>query len=231
MGLDPATMMALTAAGQVAGPVLANLFAPEGQELSSFEGRGALDPVTMLNNVNTLMGRIGQGVTDRAATPVGLPSAYVQQPGVMTGGGMAMPIGLVASDPALSNPSLLNLPGMGEFQNIFTDLVGQPDPTDDSYVDPDGYHADPDVPAGDRRAVPRTGTPAGTIQESPSAATTTRRRGIDTGVGQDGYGNLVRGADLMAEQGDDLDQGLASAQLLLDALNSGDPSQVLRAFQ
>lgn len=108
--------------GQLGGPVLASLFAPDGQELSSFEGHGAIDPVTMLSNVNTLLGRIGQGVSDRAASPVAVPSAYAQQPAVYSGGGLPMPIGLTAQDPALANSSLLNLQGLGQFQNLFQGL-------------------------------------------------------------------------------------------------------------
>lgn len=206
MGLDPGSALL---AGSLGGPVLSALFAPEGQELSSFEGHGAIDPVTMLGNVNALIGRMGRGVADRAATPISLPSAYVQQPGVYSGGGLPMPIGVVGSDPALENPSLLNLQGMGEFQNLFSGhdgmLSGRPEPdgdTGDSYVKPDGYHADPDLAMySDRVAIPKSAADATT-------PTTTRRKG---------YAQLVRGSDLLAEP-DDMDRGLAAARLLLQNL-------------
>lgn len=69
-----------------------------------------------------LLSRFGQAMTERMGQPVSLPSAYVQQPGAYTGGGMPFPIGLVAQDPAGANPSLLSRPGMGEFANIFKGL-------------------------------------------------------------------------------------------------------------
>jgi hypothetical protein len=141
-------------AGMLFGPMLGGLTAPEGQELSSFEGKGAIDPVNMLNHVNDLIGRIGQGVTDRAATPVSVPSAYVQQPGVYTGGGMPMPIGLVGMDPALSNPSLLNLQGMGQFQNIFNGVPSGNNPTNPIPKDWPDNPDDPNDPGGDHGIPP-----------------------------------------------------------------------------
>lgn len=195
-------------AGALGGPVLSSLFAPEGQELSSFEGHGAIDPVTMLGNVNALIGRMGRGVADRAATPISLPSAYVQQPGVYSGGGLPMPIGVVGSDPALENPSLLNLQGMGEFQNLFNGLgsLGSAS-TEGGYVDPSGYHAG-EGSGTDRAAVPKFGEGPPAVQEPLQEPSATRRKG---------YAQLVRGSDLLAEP-DDMDRGLAAARLLLQNL-------------
>jgi hypothetical protein len=192
-------------AGMIGGPVLANLFAPEGQELSSFEGRGAIDPVNMLSNVNSLIGRIGGAVTDRASQPVSLPSSYVQQPPVFTGGGMPMPIGVSGQDPALADPSLLSLQGLDQFKGIFDGLTAQPyDPNNPNPnpVTPDGgYQSDPYTPEGDRSAVPKAGA-------SGVEPATTRRKPAQ----------LVRGADLLAEdegQVDDMDRAVASIKLLM----------------
>lgn len=101
----------------LAGPVLSSMFAPEGQELKSFSGTG-VDPTQMLSGVNDMLSTLGRSLADRASTPVSVPSAYVQQPGAYTGGTLPFPIGVVGSDPALGNPSLLNLPGMGEFESL-----------------------------------------------------------------------------------------------------------------
>ena len=120
MGVEAATLQAiLGAGGALGGPVLSNLMAPEGQTLSSFEGRGRVDPVSLLSQANWLNNAVGRAVTNRAASPISLPSSYVQQPGAYSGGGLPMPIGLVASDPALANPSLLTLPGITDFEGMF----------------------------------------------------------------------------------------------------------------
>ena len=82
MGVESATLQALIGAGgALGGPVLSQLFAPEGQELSSFEGRGRVDPVSLLSQANWLNNAVGRAVTNRAASPISLPSSYVQQPG------------------------------------------------------------------------------------------------------------------------------------------------------
>lgn len=201
---DPATTALI--AGQLGGPVLSSLFAPEGQELSSFEGRGALDPVSMLSNVNSLIGRIGKGVSERASTPFSLPSAYVQTPANFTGGGLPMPIGVSGEDPALANPSLLNLNGMGQFQDLFSGLTASPyDPSNPNPnpVDADtGYSRDPYTPQGDRQAVPKA---------SADGSVTRRREPA----------SLVRGADLLADdasQADDMDRAVGAVKLLLQSM-------------
>lgn len=203
----------LTAAALLGGPVLSSLFAPEGQELSSFEGQGAIDPRAMLSNANTLINRIGRGITDRAATPVSLPSAYAQQPGSYTGGGLPMPIGLVASDPALANPSLLSLQGLGQFQNIFNDIQ-----TNGSYTGPGGDEEPPITPDP---TGPPDGVPAAFAPQSASARSGPRRRSEGAG--------LVRASDLIAAdagQADDLEQGMGAVELLLQAMNgSGGATQ------
>ena len=193
--------------GAVGGPTLSALFTPEGQELSSFEGRGALDPVTMLTNVNTILGRVGKGVTERAATPISLPSSYVQTPPVFSGGGLPMPIGVSGQDPALANPSLLNLQGMGQFQDLFTGIASPHGSTDDdggNVIRGQGFIQDPNLPPSDRTAVPKSS--ASRLSES-----VTRRKAS---------ASLVRGADLMDEGAelDDIGRAEAAIRLLMDNL-------------
>jgi len=108
MGMSPAAMQMLGMIGAgVGGPVLASMFAPEGQELQSFQDVPGLRPTDFLGQSRDLMGELGGLLSDRASQPVSLPSAYVQQPGAYAGGGLPMPIGVVGEDPALGDRSIL----------------------------------------------------------------------------------------------------------------------------
>lgn len=143
MGADPKTSSMIAAT--LLGPMLGGLFGSDGQERQSFSGT-AVDPIKMLSQSHDLLSRLGQGLSDRAHTPISLPSAYVQQPGAYTGGGLPMPIGLTASDPALTNPSLMSLQGMGEFERLFQGLGnGQAPPQPPGNVTPPGL-GNPDDP-------------------------------------------------------------------------------------
>lgn len=106
-----AQLLGMLGAG-IGGPMLSAMFAPEGQELQSFQDVPGLKPTDFLGQTRDLMGELGGLLSDRASQPVSLPSAYVQQPGAYTGGGLPMPIGVVGQDPALENPDLLTRPGM-----------------------------------------------------------------------------------------------------------------------
>lgn len=216
MGLEPATMSLI---GSVAGPALQGLFGGVGgggQELSSFEGHAGADPIEMLRNANALIGRIGQGVSDRAASPISLPSSYVQQPQVFAGGGMPMPIGVVGSDPAIENPSLLSLQGLDQFKDIFSGLGAG----SNGGVSPDhGYQPSGDATYyDDRYAVPKNEQASydDRSAENSDAAfydnTATRRKPAQ----------LVRGADLLAEDSsaDDLQRALGAAKLLMQSLEA-----------
>jgi hypothetical protein len=230
MGLKPSDYALL--AGMIGGPALSGLLAPDGQERQSFEGSGATDPRAVLGRNNDMLTRMMQAVTDRAATPISLPSAVVQQPGSYTGGGLPMPIGLVASDPALTNPSLLNRQGMGEFQAL-QDLMhsyggggseapyhGGPDdstPDNPDYVDPGGYH-DVNPPPGvpPRTAQPRRIGSGGGDSSSDQVSVTpggARRRSATTAPELFAEGDLIN-------PGADLQQALGSVQLLLESLRA-----------
>lgn len=216
--------------GSLGGPVLAGLFAPEGQELQSFSGHGSIDPVNMLHNTNTLIGRLGDAITNRAAQPIELRSAFAQQPTAFTGGGLPFPIGLSGVDPALDDRSLLSLPGMTEFEGIFDNLVSSQNPDDSGWVDPDGYHAPPGMTGGDRRAVPRG---PGSPSQSPTNDTMPVN-GRSAGPRRPGMGirahDIIDDNPLMAMGGDDLDQAHGAAQLMLEALSSGDVDSVIASL-
>lgn len=220
LGMDPVTLGLLIS--QIAGPMLGGLFGPDQQQRKSFEGQGAIDPSNMMRNNLALTSRLGNAITDHLATPVSLPSAVVQTPGAYTGGGLPFPIGVSAEDPALANPSLLNRPGLGEFQDLFKgldfgDRGGIPQFTTGT---PPGYGSSPgDVPAGtpgfDNFFQP--GFDQGDSMASPGAsaeATGPRRRSSSQE-----YGQLVRASDLQegAPLGDDLTKGLGAVQLLMEA--------------
>ena len=112
---------------QLAGPIMSMFGGGDDQVRQSFEGKGAISPEAMMRNALGVSTNLGQALGSRAAQPISLPSAYAQQPGAYSGGGLPMPIGLVASDPALTNPSLLSRPGMDSFASIFSGLSGSGD--------------------------------------------------------------------------------------------------------
>lgn len=213
---------------QIAGPVISAMFAPEGQELNSFEGTD-VDPREILSGTHGMLGEFGRALSNRALTPVSLPSSYVQQPGAYAGGTLPFPIGVVASDPALGNPSLLNLPGLGEFEslaNIFRDMSsagggaavprgGGARPPTGGYT-PDGAFDFPDMVGGDSAPASPVAEPS--MDGARTAGPT--RRGFTT----DAPGSLVRGEDLLAADdmgggpGDDLDQGVGAVMMMLESL-------------
>lgn len=195
-------------AAMLGGPILSSLFAPDGQELSSFEGKGELDPTRMLGKSNALFNELGRILADRASQPVILPSAFAQQPGSYTGGGLPMPIGLTSVDPTDASPSLAGLGYMGSLANMFAGdqgihITGPPGPM------PDPPETNPD-PTG-----PRPNEPAPALASMASAPPRGPRRRSD-GAG------LVRASDLIAadegQPADDLDQAMGAVQLLMQSM-------------
>ncbi len=219
--------------GMLGGPMLQGLFGG-GQDRQSFEGT-AVDPIAMLRQSHELLAQLGHGITDRATQPISLPSAYAQQPGSYTGGGLPMPIGLVAQDPALANPGLLTLPGMDEFRALFPNGSAPPPqgpqgPTSPPYEQPppqDPNNGDPTQTNLMSTLLdgPRI-IPAGPNQGGP-----TGRSPVDGGT-LDGprlppqRPSLVRGQDLIAadegqqtgDPGDDLTRAYGAVNLLLHAM-------------
>jgi len=221
MGLKAADYALL--AGQLGGGLLGGMFAPEGQERQSFEGTD-VSPLAMMRQSNQFATNLGRALGARTARGVSLPSAYVQQPGAYSGGGLPLPIGVVASDPALANPSLLRREGLAEFADLFggdgfgPGEIGVPDgpgdytPPNSGTLPEDGGLPDfdarrPENPQGTTDgSEPRPGNWAESRSEGPR-----RKSAINDGE----YGQLVRAADLGAD--DDLAQGIGSVELLLEA--------------
>ena len=219
---------------QLAGPLMSMLGGGgdvEGRQ--SFEGMGSISPQAMMHTNQDLLSRLMGAATERAGQPISLSSAtQVQQPGAFTGGGMPFPIGLVAQDPALGNPSLLNRPGLGEYQNIMTGLGGGGGVEGGSVVPGSGYTSPIDTP---RRAVPRNQSGAdvgGGGGEDPSAGgasaaspaprqTAPRQTARRSSIADGDYGQLVRASDLELttdfNPGDDLKQAMGAVDLLLQA--------------
>ena len=78
---------------------------------NEFRGGRSLDPRDLMAQGLQQTERAGMAAGERAKTPVRLRSSYVQQPSVMTGGGLPMPIGLTGQDPGVTDPSLLSAEG------------------------------------------------------------------------------------------------------------------------
>ena len=202
---------------QLAGPMMAGLFGGDDSPRQSFEGSGAVDPRNLMRSNLDLATRYGQAMTDHLARPISLPSAYVQTPGAYSGGGLPMPIGISAEDPALANPSLLSRPGLTEFENLFSGLSGTPyaGGMEAPGVSPDGY-TDTDPYDTTRQAVPKDDAIPSLGEQASSGPR--RRSAVSAASGED-YGQLVRAEDLIDGNapGDDLSKALGSVQLLLEA--------------
>lgn len=113
-GMDP--MMAMMIA-QIGSTLFSQLFGGGGgEDRQTFEGetRGgrSLDPRDLLAGGLSTLSDVGTAARNYAAQPVQLRSAYAQQPPSFTGGGLPMPIGVTGRDPALRDPSLLQLQGI-----------------------------------------------------------------------------------------------------------------------
>lgn len=98
MGMDPATIALITSA---AGSLGGKIFAPEGQEISSFEnsapGGHSIDPRDMLQGAQGHLDQVFSLLLKNALTPPDLSDAYVQSPPNFSGGGLAMPVGVTGS--------------------------------------------------------------------------------------------------------------------------------------
>lgn len=212
--MDPLIWMSLINMG---GNALSSLFAPDGQELQSFEGEGAripgstyttLDPRHTLGvaqgNISGMLGTL----RDRASQPINLRGATVQQPPVFTGGGLPMPIGVSGTDPALADPSMLSLPGLK-----FSPFFGGLDYPRDNYGDPD-YEpprpGDGGVP-GERPGPDGAPKHVGPVpmSTSPTPSTTPRRRNAVT---------AATAAPSNVSTHDDLPQAAGAVELLLRSM-------------
>lgn len=207
MGLSEAGMIA----GMVGGPALASLLAPDQQERKSFAGSDGTDPGHLLWRNQAMLEELMPLIMGRAQAGVSLPSAYVQQPGAATGGGLPMPIGLVASDPALGNPSLLKIPGLAKMGGL---LDGP-----QTKLDPDGNPAGPRNPGTDPGGWPgdvwnkpgESGPMASASSEPMSVGPRRRSESVAPDDALFAEGDLIN-------PGDDLQQALGSVELLLQSM-------------
>ena len=77
------------------------------------------DPETLLIEALTGTRNLAGIYANRAASPISLQGAVVQQPPTFTGGGAPMPIGLTGQDPAWQDARLYSTPGVGEIPEKF----------------------------------------------------------------------------------------------------------------
>lgn len=94
MGMDPATLGAIIAAG---GAIASHVTAPQGQKLSSFEGDPVLDPRTTLKESKAMLESVFGPAALRALQAPDMSDAYVQNVPQFTGGALPMPIGVSGS--------------------------------------------------------------------------------------------------------------------------------------
>jgi hypothetical protein len=215
MGLKPSDYAML--AGMVGGPLLGAAFAQDPQERESFAGT-TVDPTSLMQDNAALLDTLLPLIMGRANAGVSLPSAYVQQPGAYTGGGLPMPIGLVASDPALANPNLLRIPGLSS-------MGGVPAGTSVN-LGPDGNPAGPRNPGDGSQGWPGDilidegeSGPMGAVQGQGASR---RSSGMDAPLGprrrmSGAPAPLFQDGDLI-DPGADLQQALGSVELLLESL-------------
>ena len=196
MGMDPTSIALLL--GQLGSAGINAIAAPDGQELQSFEYDKNLDPRLMYGEAKTQIGEMSNLLKARANRPVTTRSGYVQQPPVFTGGGLPMPIGVSGMDPALADPSLLSLPGLGGKDPF------NPDPP------PPGPNPPPDDTdeggrGGDRR------------QDPPRLLQANTAPGINGPARRTLPGQSLLAAPNVSEH-DDLGQGAGAMELYLRSL-------------
>lgn len=84
----------------------------EGQELQSFEGT-EVDPKKMLAGAGGGISEMGRALVNKANKPVQLRGVTAQTPAGLSGGPLPFDMGFSAEDPAISDPSMLSLEGLG----------------------------------------------------------------------------------------------------------------------
>lgn len=212
-------------AGNAVSGLLANLTAPEGQQLSTYEGIPGINPIDMLKSstqaIKALTGLASQNLSEG----IHLPSAYAQDLPTFTGGGLPMPIGVTARDPAARNPGLRSLGGLGEGGRSIADAPPKPPlwvlPVGDEGGGGGGGRADlfpPRLPiqgaSADDGSSPGLDPYVPTDPGQLPVRGSTPRRALTMGSGT--------GIDLATGQpAPDHVKGQNAAQLLLEALRGG----------
>lgn len=111
--LVPAIMGGIGAAGSALGGGAEGKLGGYGAGTGpkTYPTRLSVDP-SLLGQILGPIEQIAGAAVGRARQPVTLPGAYVQPNPMYSGGGMPIPIGTTAVDPALQQPRLLGLPGI-----------------------------------------------------------------------------------------------------------------------
>lgn len=105
MGLDPATLGLIATIG---GGVGSSLFAPQGQQISSFENSpGGTDPHDTLQNAGNEIQRLFDSLMQRSSEPIDMSHSYVQELPSFSGGGLPMPVGVTGSWEGGNRPAAL----------------------------------------------------------------------------------------------------------------------------
>lgn len=160
MGMDPVTLGAIIMAG---GAVASRVTAPQGQQLSSFEGANSeLDPHHTLAEAKHAIEQTFSAVAQHASQPVDMSDAYVQNLPSFTGGAMPMPVGVTGSwgggKPAGTVPASEQFP-LTQFPGTFSSS-----------------------PNDTRTGVPNAGGSDGTGRTNPNAPATSPTPPIGTAV-------------------------------------------------
>jgi len=120
------------------GSLLGGITAPEGQELSSFEGEGELDPKIMMGGVKSQLDDLLNAVIARANEPVTLRTTVNPLPSFV-GGALPMAISAPGQDANRLNPNLRTSPGAGISRRRLGEN-GEPPGGRDPWQRPPGDH-------------------------------------------------------------------------------------------
>jgi hypothetical protein len=203
--------MAGLAAASIGGNILAQMFAPDGQEIQSFdtpEGRArGIDPYGVMDEAHNGVKNYGNLLQEILGRDVTLPSSYVQSPPTITGGGLPMPIGVSGRDPALNDPKLLTKPGI-QSSPFFTE-------TGPGNINPENHGS---ITRAGSNQTPPTDAPNGRGTQTPPATSQTAANPFPV---PQGVQRRPKGTDLLnpGSQGqgqvDDPQQAMAAIRLLM----------------
>lgn len=120
MGMAPALAAVVwPALITAAGAIGSRIFAPQGQELSSFEGASSIAPDATLGNAQQMLNGVMGQFLQRAGGQPDLSHAYVQDLPSFSGGGLPMPVGVTGSWEGGAMPHTPP-PTVGELPDWFT---------------------------------------------------------------------------------------------------------------
>jgi hypothetical protein len=110
--IDPMTWgLIISGVGSLLGPLLGGGNEDSQQIRQSFAGTG-MDPRLVGRDVSDITRGFGGMVDQVTSNPPQLTGTIAQQPPVFTGGSLPFPVGVTGVDPAIADPSLLQVPGL-----------------------------------------------------------------------------------------------------------------------